>query len=170
MTTRRAYPTVSAVSAFARTIALGLALGLVACAGRPRPTTQVTNQGGFESTDNSVVSDSRMTTIQFENAATVHVDVYITTDQFQWRLGRVPPGMQAMLRVPQSAIESTVGFVQLIVIPGAQVSAQAARDPRAVLAIVQPMSAVLSQRWTFRQPAGAALQLEGMRVAGERPW
>jgi hypothetical protein len=56
------------------------------------------------------------------------------------------------------------------VIPGSQISAQAERDRRAVFAIALPVSEVLSQRWTFRQPEAAGLQLEGRRLAaGERP-
>jgi hypothetical protein len=108
--------------------------------------------------------------MQFDNEATVSVDVYLVSGQFQWRLGRVPPGMRAMLRVPESAIESTMGVVRVAVIPGSQISAQAERDRRAVFAIAQPVSEVLSQRWTFRQPEAAGLQLEGRRLAaGERP-
>ena len=128
------------------------ALGLTACAGRPqRPEPEIA-------------------TMQFRNDAMVSVDVYLVSAQFQWRLGRVPPGMRAMLRIPESAIESTMGFVRVAAIPGSQMSAQAERDPRAVFAIAQPVSAVLSQRWTFRQPAAASLQLEGRWLSGsERP-
>jgi hypothetical protein len=108
--------------------------------------------------------------MRFDNEATVSVDVYLVSGQFQWRLGRVPPGMRAMLRVPESAIESKMGVVRVTVIPGSQISAQAERDRRAVFAIAQPVSEVLSQRWTFRQPEAAGLQLEGRRLAaGERP-
>lgn len=114
--------------------------------------------------------DPQAAMMRFDNDATVSVDVYLVSGQFQWRLGRVSPGLRTMLRVPESAIESTMGFVRVTVIPGSQISAQAERDPRAVFAIAQPVSEVLSQRWTFRQPAAAALQLEGRRLeAGERP-
>ncbi len=127
-------------------------LGLAACAGGARPP------------------EPQAATMQFDNEATVFVDVYLVSGQFQWRLGRVPPGMQTMLRVPEAAIESTMGFVRLTVIPGSQVSAQADRDPRAVFGILQPVSEVVSQRWTFRQPEAAALQLEGTRLPpAERP-
>jgi len=128
------------------------ALGLTACAGRPqRPEPEIA-------------------TMQFRNDAMVSVDVYLISAQFQWRLGRVPPGIRAVLRVPESAIESAMGVVRVAVIPGSQMSAQADRDPRVVFAIAQPVSAVLSQRWTFRQPAAAALQLEGRWLsASERP-
>ena len=128
------------------------ALGLTACAGRPqRPEPEIA-------------------TMQFRNDAMVSVDVYLISAQFQWRLGRVPPGIRAVLRVPESAIDSAMGVVRVAVIPGSQMSAQADRDPRVVFAIAQPVSAVLSQRWTFRQPAAAALQLEGRWLSGsERP-
>jgi hypothetical protein len=127
-------------------------LGLAACAGGPIPP------------------EPQAATIRFDNEAMMYVDVYLVSGQFQWRLGRVSPGMRAMLRVPESAIESTMGFVRVAVIPGSQMSAQAERDPRAVFAIAQPVSEVLSQRWTFRQPEAAALQLEGRRLPpGERP-
>jgi hypothetical protein len=127
------------------------ALGLTACAGRPqRPEPEVA-------------------TMQFRNDAMVSVDVYLVSAQFQWRLGRVPPGIRAVLRVPESAIESAMGVVRVAVIPGSQMSAQADRDPRVVFAIAQPVSAVLSQRWTFRQPAAAALQLEGRWLSDSEP-
>jgi len=108
--------------------------------------------------------------MRFDNEATVFVDVYLVSGQFQWRLGRVAPGMRTMLRVPESAIESRMGVVRVAVIPGSPIAVQAERDSRAVFAIAQPVSEVLSQRWTFRQPEAAGLQLEGRRlVAGERP-
>jgi hypothetical protein len=127
------------------------ALGLTACAGRPqRPEPEIA-------------------TMQFRNDAMVSVDVYLISAQFQWRLGRVPPGIRAVLRVPESAIDSAMGVVRVAVIPGSQMSAQADRDPRVVFAIAQPVSAVLSQRWTFRQPAAAALQLEGRWLSDSEP-
>lgn len=151
MTTRRAKSLVSMAWSVLATL-FAAALGLTACAGGPRPL------------------EPQAATIRFDNEATVFVDVYLVGGQFQWRLGRVLPGMRTMLRVPESAIESTMGIVRVTVIPGSQISGQAERDPRAVFAIAQPVSEVLSQRWTFRQPAAAALQLEGTRVAsGERP-
>jgi hypothetical protein len=107
--------------------------------------------------------------LQFDNQGTVYVDVYLVADEVQWRLGRVPPGMRASLTVPEAAIDWTRGAVQLVVIPGSQMSAQASRDPRSVLAIAQPVSEVLSQRWTFRQPDGAPLQLQSTRLGHRSP-
>jgi hypothetical protein len=113
-----------------------------------------------------MAAESRIDMLQFDNQATVYVDVYLIGTQIQWRLGRVPPGMRVNLSVPESAIDWTMGFVQLAVIPGSQLSAQASRDARAIIAIAQPVSEVLSQRWTFRQPDGAALQLQATRLKG----
>jgi len=151
MTTRRVRSLVSTASIVSVTGVVA-ALGLTACFGSPQ------------------APDPEIATIQFDNQATVYVDVYLVGAQFQWRLGRVPPGMRAVLRIPESAIESTMGAVRVAAIPGSQVSGQADRDPKAVFAIAQPVSAVLSQRWTFRQPAAAALQLEGRWFSdSERP-
>jgi hypothetical protein len=150
MTTRGVRWLVSAAS-IVSAMCGAAALGLTACAGRPqRPEPEIA-------------------TMQFRNDAMVSVDVYLISAQFQWRLGRVPPGIRAVLRVPESAIESAMGVVRVAVIPGSQMSAQADRDPRVVFAIAQPVSAVLSQRWTFRQPAAAALQLEGRWLSDSEP-
>ena len=150
MTTRGVRWLVSAAS-IVSAMCGAAALGLTGCAGRPqRPEPEIA-------------------TMQFRNDAMVSVDVYLISAQFQWRLGRVPPGIRAVLRVPESAIESAMGVVRVAVIPGSPMSAQADRDPRVVFAIAQPVSAVLSQRWTFRQPAAAALQLEGRWLSDSEP-
>jgi len=143
---------------------LAAVLGTAACAGGPHPVTQGTNTERTEGTASTAESEAPRATIEFDNEASVHIDVYIVTGQYQWRLGRVAAGARARLTVPQSAIESTMGFVRLTVIPGSQMSAQAARDPRAVQAIALPVSEVLSQRWTFRQSTTASLQLQGTSV------
>jgi hypothetical protein len=145
-------------------MAVLVALGVGACAGRQHSVTPAEHA---ESTETSANATG---VLQFDNQATVYVDVYLAWAgrQLQWRLGRVLPGMRATLRVPESAIDQTLGFVQLAVIPGSQMSAEAWRDPRAIIAIAQPMSDVLSQRWTFRQPAGASLELQATRLIGRR--
>jgi hypothetical protein len=151
MTTRRAKSLVSVPWGVLATL-FAAAFGLTACAGR------------------QLAPEPQSATIRFDNEAMVSVDVYLVSAQFQWRLGRVSPGIRARLRVPESAIESTMGFVRIAVIPGSQIAAQAERDPRAVFTSAQPVSEVLSQRWTFRQPEAAALQLEGRRLAaGDHP-
>jgi hypothetical protein len=160
----------SVVSVASRVPGIGLAalfvtaLEVGACAGRQHALMQTEGAKSAESTANAMTSEPRTDVLQFENQATVYVDVYLTwpSGARQWRLGRVPPGLHAVLRVPESAIDWTFGFVQLAVIPGSPLSAEAWRDPRVVIAIPQPMSVVLSQSWSFRQPAGAALELEAM--------
>ena len=136
-----------------------MVLGAAACAGGPRPVTQGTHAEptGVASDDES---EERPTAIEFDNEATVHVDVYVVSSQYQWRLGRVMPGARALMRVPQSAIESTLGMAWLTVIPGSPVSGEAAREPGAVLSIAQPVSELLSQRWAFRQSATATTRLQ----------
>jgi hypothetical protein len=144
-----------------------LALWVGACAGRQRPLTQTERAESADSIASGTTGaapESPTDVLQFDNQAMVHVDVYLVSGQTQWRLGRVPPGMRMSLRVPASAIDWTTGFVQLTVIPGSQMSAQAWRDPRAILAIAQPVSDVMSQRWTFRQPGGLPLELQAMRL------
>lgn len=131
------------------------ALGIGACAGRQHPVTPADGAAA-----------PRTVMLHFDNQATVYVDVYLIADELQWRLGRVPPGMRTSLSVPQSAIDRAPGFVQLAVIPGAQITGEARRDPQAILAVGQRLSEVLSRRWTFRQDAGAALQLQATPLAG----
>lgn len=131
-----------------RGFALACALVVTACAGR----------------SHAVVAEGPAAALQFDNQATTYVDVYLVAGQTQWRLGRVPAGMRTMLTVPESAIEWPTGLMQLVVIPGSLVSAEAWRDPRAIFAVAQSVSEVLSQRWSFRQPAGAALQLQSFRI------
>ena len=140
------------------------ALWVGACAGRQRPTTQTARADSAESNASVTTAESPAEMLQFDNQATVYVDVYIVGGQNQWRLGRVPPGMRMKLKVPASAVDWPVGFVQLVVIPGSQVSMQAWRDPRAITGIAQPLSEVLSQRWNFRQPNGPELQLQPTRL------
>jgi hypothetical protein len=113
--------------------------------------------------DGAAAPDSRVT-IRFDNEADVPVDVYLVTGQLQWRLGRVAPGARTMLRVPEATLDPTAAFMRLIVLPGTTTSAQAARDPRAVFAIDQPVREIVSQRWTFRNPRPAAGQLLGERM------
>src|SRR3954463_5158678 len=144
MTTRRSNIIVSSL-----VFTLAMTSGLAACAGGPAPVTQA---GVRES---SAEPDSRVT-VRFDNEAEVPVDVYLASGQLQWRLGRVAPGARTMLRIPQAALDPTAAFMRLIVLPGAELSSRAARDPRAVFAIAQPVREIVSQRWTFRDPRTAA--------------
>jgi len=148
-----------------------VALCVGACAGRQRPVTQTEGTEGTEraeSTRSVTTAESPGELLQFDNQSTVHVDVYLVGGPNQWRLGRVLPGMRTTLTVPASAIDWTAGFVQLVVVPGSQMSVQAWRDPRAVIAIPQPVSDLLLQRWAFRQPDGTGLQLQSTLLRGRR--
>jgi hypothetical protein len=170
MRTRRHQSVVSVASALSIGLAALLVAALGACAGRQRPVTQTERAGRAETTANATTDEPRSDMLQFDNQATVWVDVYLAWAgrPLQWRLGRVLPGARAMLRVPESAIDPTLGFVQLTVIPGSQMSAEPWRDPRAVIAIAQPISTVLAQCWTFRQPAGLPLQLQSTPLTWRR--
>jgi hypothetical protein len=169
MTTRRATSGVSAAARLGLAAVLAAGAGGAACAGGPHPVTHWADMERTDGTGNTGESEAQPVTIEFDNEATVHVDVYLVTGQYQWRLRRVEPGTRALLRVPQSVIESTIGFVRLTVLPGSQISAEAALDPRAVVAIAQPVSELLSHRWTFRPSATASMQLQGTRVRSTNP-
>jgi cellobiose-specific phosphotransferase system component IIB len=158
------------VSVASTTCGLALAASLIvsACAGRQHPFALTPRAASADSHASAVEAEGRAAVLQFDNEATVYVDVYLVAPQIQWRLGRVPAGMRATLNVPESAIDWTTGFVQLVVLPGSHVSAEVSRDPRAIIAIAQPVSELLTQRWSFRQPAGAALQLQATRLVGRQ--
>jgi hypothetical protein len=155
---------VSDLSGIGLAALLVAALGVGGCAGRQHPVTQTDGAKSATSSTTAVAAEPRTDILEFDNQATVYVDVYLVGGQRQWRLGRVLPGMRTTLRVPESAVDWTVGFVQLTVIPGSQMSAQAWRDRRAIIAIAEPLTEVLSQRWTFRQPDGSPLQLYATRL------
>jgi len=142
---------VVSVASRARSLALAGLFVVSACAGPRYSLAQMRH-------------DVSAGNLQFDNLATMYVDVYLAAGQIQWRLGRVLPGMRATLTVPESAVDWPTGLMQLVAIPGSLMSAEAWRDARAVPAAAQPLSEVLSHRWTFRQPAGAALQLQATRL------
>jgi hypothetical protein len=148
-----------------RTVALAAALVITACAGRQNAVTATTRPASAERLASDMDADRPETELQFDNEATVYADVYLVAGPIQWKLGRVPAGMRERLTVPESAIDWPTGFMQLVVISGSLMSAEASRDPRAIIANAQPISEVLAQRWTFHQPAGAALQLQATRLA-----
>ncbi len=162
--------TESRVSVSSAVCGLALAASLVgtACAGWQHPLAQMTRSASAERNTSAMEAERPAAVLQFDNEATAYVDVYLVADQIQWRLGRVPAGMRAMLNVPETAAGWTTGFVQLAVTPASPVSAEASRDPRAVIAIAEPASEVLSQGWSFRQPAGAALQLQAVHLVGRQ--
>ncbi|HEY2163191.1 MAG TPA: hypothetical protein VGH04_04335, partial [Gemmatimonadaceae bacterium] len=103
-----------------KTLGLALAASLIvtACAGRQDPLALTPRVVSAKSRTSAVEAERRSAVLQFDNEATVYVDVYLVGAQIQWRLGRVPAGMRATLTVPESAIDWTTGFVQLAVMPG----------------------------------------------------
>lgn len=105
---------------------------------------------------------SQTAAIRFDNDAEVFVDVYLITDQREWRLGRVEAGGRATLQLPEAALTATRGFVSLAVLADAPPSLAAARDPRAALTIAQPLAELRSQRWMFSRRLGASPQLLGV--------
>ena len=151
MTTPRTRAAVSLAAALT-TLALG------ACASHLSPVAR----------EDVPVSPAEAIAIRFDNEAQVYVDVYLIGDQREWALGRIEPGARATLRIPQAALTTTSGFVQLAVLAGAQRSVQAARDPRATFTIAQPAGMLLSQRWTFSQRQSSAPEIFGSHAAPGR--
>lgn len=103
---------------------------------------------------------------RFDNESETSVDVYLVTDQRAWRLGRVASGARTDLRIPDTALPATAGFLRLAVLAGGPVTLQPATDPHAILTIAQPLSVLLSQRWTFAQSQGGSPQILGVRADG----
>jgi hypothetical protein len=102
--------------------------------------------------------------IRFDNRAEEYVHVYLVTEQRQWLLGRVDPGAQTSLRIPDAAIAANQGFARLAVIAGQNVTLQAARDPHATFTFAEPTSALLAQRWSFAQGQLTSPGLTGSRL------
>ena len=134
MTTPRTHPLVSLTA----TMALALALG--ACV--PGPSVPAL--------DPSATLGGRPLTIRFDNDSRDHVHVYLVDGRDrQWLLGRVEPWSQATLRLPAAALSESTGFVQLAVLTSERMTPQVTRNPRAMLTVAQPASAILSLRWMF---------------------
>jgi hypothetical protein len=100
---------------------------------------------------------------RFDNAAQTWVDVYLVSEQREWRLGRVAPGAKTDLRLPYDALAGGQSFMRLAVIAGPPMSVQASRDPRAIFTMAQPASELVAQRWSFVQQSGEPAQLLSMR-------
>lgn len=148
MTTPRPYVLVSLTAMTIMTLALG------ACAGPARSAVE----------EPSPVAAAPVT-LRFDNQASSFVHVYLVGDKREWLLGRVEPGATAALRIPDDALGSNPGFVQLAVIAGAHVTQQAARDVRAQLTIAQPASVMLAQRWRMSQGQLTSTALRGVATA-----
>lgn len=101
--------------------------------------------------DRPISTQNDLLSIRFDNPSRQTVDVYLIGVKREWMLGRVAPGAVAKLRLPDEAFAEGGMMVQLAVLAGEPRTFAAARDPRAVLTIAQPASAILSQYWTFSQ-------------------
>lgn len=77
--------------------------------------------------------------------------MYLIGAKREWLLGRVEPGAIESLRIPEAALAEGPTMVRLAVLAGERVTFQAARHAGARLTTAQPLSAILSQRWTFSQ-------------------
>lgn len=89
--------------------------------------------------------------IRFDNDARDYVHVYLIGQERQWFLGRVEAGAVKTLRIPEESLRRSSQTMQLAVIVGDRLTMEAARNPRAKTTIMQPVSALLSQQWTFAQ-------------------
>ncbi len=118
-----------------------MTLALGACASAPsRPLL-----------DRPISTETGLLSIRFDNSSRETVDVYLIGTKREWMLGRLAPGRVASLRLPDEAFVEGSMMVRLAVLAGERVTLAAARDPRAVLTLAEPASAILSQRWTFSQ-------------------
>jgi hypothetical protein len=118
-----------------------MTLALGACATAPsRPVL-----------DRPISTETDLLTIRFENLSRERVDVYLIGEKREWLLGRVAPGAVASLRLPDEAFAERSMMVRLAVLAGEHRTFAAARDPRAVLTVAEPASAMVSERWTFSQ-------------------
>jgi len=138
------------VSFVTHTLALSAMVSIAACSRAGSPDTW----------SGPLATPGGRFTIRFDNEAPTYVDVYLVTDQREWRLGRVAPGARTALRLPEQSLTAS-GFVRLAVLADAQYSVQAAHDPRAVFTIAQPASQLLSQQWTFLAKPLASAQVFG---------
>jgi hypothetical protein len=96
-------------------------------------------------------ADAGPLTIGFDNLGRDRVDVYLIGEKREWLLGRVEPGANARLRIPEGAFTDGTKFVRLAVLANEPLTFQAARHPLAKLTIALPPSAILSQQWSFSQ-------------------
>ena len=138
-------------------LAASMTLTLGACAGAASRATLGT----------AAQVETTTRTIQFANDARDYVHVYLIGDKRQWLLGRVEQGAVATLRIPDEALASGTGFMQLAVLTGERVTTQAVRAPHVKLTMAQPVTAVFSQRWRFAQ--GEVTGVVTAASAGIRP-
>jgi hypothetical protein len=107
--------------------------------------------------------------IVFDNEAREHVHVYLVSDQRQWYLGRVEPGIRSILRVPDEPVVSDARRLQLAVVAGGSLSPRVTLDPRAALTIAEPASMLLLQDWRFAQNQLSSVPVGRTRAGVVRP-
>ncbi|GLC23857.1 hypothetical protein [Roseisolibacter agri] len=126
--------------------ALSLAvLPLAACATHNAATTTATP------------SAAARPVVLVDNAGTAWLDVYLLDETRDWHLGRLAPGARGTLRLPAGAAAGA-GMVRLAVLAGATQTVAPSRDPRAIVSMAQPMTALSGQRWSFAQGALTGLR------------
>lgn len=139
METEMTTPRMRTLVSLAVTLTMTLALG--ACfRGAARPGA-----------DPPALMDRGSVAIRFDNDAREYVHVYLIGAKREWLLGRVEPGAITKLRIPEESLAGSSEFMQLAVVTGGRVTMRAARDPRAMLTLAQPASALLSHQWKFAQ-------------------
>ncbi len=104
-------------------------------------------------------SQATPVTIRFDNDAMVPVRVYLIGNRREWALGRVEPGQETRLRVPEESFAEPAGTIRLAVLADATPSVRAALDPRTAFAVAQPVSTIASLRWRFSAGNAAPPQL-----------
>ena len=104
-------------------------------------------------------------TLRFDNQARNHVHVYLIGEKREWLLGRVEAGASATLRIPEGALESNPGFVQLAVLAGGKATQRAASDAGAQLTIAQPASSILARQWRLSQGQLTSIAVRGASAA-----
>jgi hypothetical protein len=102
--------------------------------------------------------DDRLLRFRFDNGGREHVHVYLIGEKREWLLGRVETGAIATLRIPEESLVENASFVRLAVIEGERITLQAARNPRAMLTLAQPASAILTQQWMFSRGSLTSLR------------
>ncbi|MBC7894072.1 MAG: hypothetical protein H7066_01595 [Cytophagaceae bacterium] len=101
--------------------------------------------------DPPALTDRGSVALRFDNDAREYVHVYLIGARREWLLGRVEAGAVTRLRIPEESLVGSSEFMQLAVVTGGRVTMRAARDPRAMLTVAQPASAILSHQWKFVQ-------------------
>jgi hypothetical protein len=108
--------------------------------------------------------DEPRPTIIFDNQAPDYVRVYLVSVRRQWLLGRVEAGARTTLEIPEAALATETGSMWVTVLPGGQPTGRVSGDPRAVTAVAEPVTRILSQRWTFAHGALEWLPLRGGEI------